>query len=151
MRRATFSIWMISAIACFTAAVPVAHAGGGMGEASDGVTTCRLILNGAPNQSQAVTVTDPYVSGDEMKVGAAVLVCDLAALAHTINNTPPTGSSVPTDQRNSATCYTVTGADQARFTETIVNPFANAPDATGTQDIQLGPIQLFCVPSNIAP
>jgi len=141
---------MILLIACFTAVAPPVYAGGGMGTGT-GATICRLILNGAPNQPQTVSVTDAFPGSnlDAVKVGAAVLLCDLDVASGLTVSGPPTGQ--PVTGSNSVTCYSLTGADPVRIGATIKDPFTEAfPGGTGTQAVQIGAIQLLCVPSLIS-
>src|SRR5712691_1877685 len=121
MVKARFVVAMISAIACFAVVTPPAHAGGGMG-AGDGLTTCRLILNGSPNQGQTVNVVDFVPGGDQVKVGAAVLLCDLPATGTRLAG-PVIGPSVGENVATSVTCYSISGADQARLAHRMKDPF----------------------------
>src|SRR5262249_53831331 len=116
----------ILAATLYVAALPAAHAGGGMGTPDAGVTTCRLVLNGSQNQPQTVSVVDGFVNGDVMKVNALVLICDLQAIGATQNTAqgvPSTGAPILPALRNAVACYTVTGADTARVLATIRDPF----------------------------
>jgi hypothetical protein len=149
MLKTRFVVSMISMIACFTAVAPV-YAGGGMG-AGTGATLCRFILSGAPNQPQTVRVADFFLGSnqDEVKVGAAVLLCDLDVASGSTVFGPPTGP--PVTDSTSVTCYSLAGADPARFGATMKDPFTEAfPGGTGTQAVQIGAIQLLCVPSVIS-
>jgi len=134
-------ISVLTMIGIFAVAAPLAHAGGGMG-AGSGTTTCRLVPS-APNQPQTVRIVDPLAT-DDVKVGAAVLVCDLAATGATLSG-PST--QTPPATPNAVTCYALGSADPGKFNATIT-------DAFGTnQTVKLGGIQLLCVPSlvNITP
>src|SRR5262249_62361188 len=88
-------------------------------------------------------------AGDQVKVGAAVLVCDLPATGSTLPPGPSTGSPISETVANSVTCYSVSGADPARIGATMKDPFTEVyPDqVAGTQAVQIGAIQLLCVPS----
>ena len=141
----TITAATVAATLCLVFALPAAHAGGGMGTGS-GATTCRLILNGSPNQPQLVSVIDPFVSGDIVKVNALVLLCDLPAVG-TTQNVPATGTPIPAAQQNSVACYTVTGADSARIVTTIRDPFTEVNSVNGAEHVALGAIQLLCVPA----
>ena len=136
MVKARLIVSVLSAIAMFSVVTPPAHAGGGMGQGA-GLTTCRLILNGAPNQGQTVSLVDFGTGGDQVKVGAAVLLCDVPATG-TRDAGPAIGPAI--GEPNSVTCYSVSGADRARIGATMQDPF-------GTQPVQIGAIQLLCVPS----
>jgi hypothetical protein len=151
MVMARLIVPVLSAIACFTVVATPAHAGGGMG-AGSGATLCRLILNGAPNQPQTVKVGDTFLGSgvDQVKVGAAVLLCDLAVLNGSTVSGPPTGNPVPESEATSTTCYSISGADAARIGATMTDPFTEV-NPPGTQAVEIGAIQLLCVPSVIAP
>jgi len=136
----------------YVAALPAAHAGGGMGTPDAGVTTCRMVLNGSQNQPQTVSVIDSFVNGDVMKVNALVLICDVPAIGATQNTAqgvPPTGPPIPPAQRNAVACYTVSGADTARILATVKDPFTEANAAGGVEHVALGQIQLLCVPTQL--
>jgi hypothetical protein len=134
----------MSLLGCLTLAMPAAHAGGGMG-AGSGVTTCRLVKGGT-KPPQIVSVTDPFVSGDVMKVGALALLCDLAAAGSTVNAdvVPPTGA--PILEPNAVACYLANG-DSARILTTVTDPFTEANSPTGSEQVVVGAIQLLCVPA----
>ncbi len=151
MIKARFVVAMISAIACFAVVAPPAHAGGGMGTGS-GVTTCRVILNGGPNQGQTVKLTDsmPGTNPDQVKVGAAVLVCDLAAIGTLVAGSGLGAPPVPPDSADSVTCYTLSGADQVRILATMTDGFTEVSSPNG-QPVQIGALQFMCVPSVIVP
>jgi len=142
--RGRLSIFAVSTIVILAIAVPLAHAGGGMGDPSDGLTTCRTILNGG-NQPQVLRVTDsltnaPAIPPDVVNVGVAAMVCDLGATAVRVSGpatTPPTFTA-PTV----VTCYAVGQADPSKVDATIIDLF-------GTHTVKLGGIQLFCVPSQV--
>ena len=146
MTNKTILAALLAAIVCLAFALPAAHAGGGMGTGS-GATTCRLVLNGSQNQPQAVSVIDPFVNGDLLKVNALALLCDLPAIGVTKSG-PATGTPVPEAQRTTVACYTVSGADSARVLATIHTPFTEAtPPLGGGEHVALGAIQLLCVPA----
>ncbi len=148
MVKTRFVVLMISAIALFTTLASAAHAGGGMG-AGTATSTCRVVLGGAPNQLQTIDLNDDFVSGDRVKVGAAVLLCDLAATGITTAG-PLTGNPITVTNATKVTCYSVSGADQAKIKATMRDPFTEAPlSSTGTQPVQIGAIQLLCVASEI--
>jgi hypothetical protein len=152
MMRRTIVAAALAAITGLTLATSVAHAGGGMG-AGAGVSTCRLIASGAANQPQSIAMVDPFtntndlpnISGDVVKINAAVLVCDLAATGVTVSG-PQTGSPIIETVANSITCYSVSGANSAKFNATIQDPFTEVV-STSPQQVVLGAIQFVCVPS----
>ena len=145
MMSKTITAATLAATICLAFALPSAHAGGGMG-AGSGVTTCRVVLNGSQNQPQLVSVTDPLVNNDVVKVNALVLLCDLPAIGVT-QNTPATGAPIPAGQASAVACYTVTGADTARIATTVRDPFTEANAVKGVEHVALGAIQLLCVPA----
>jgi hypothetical protein len=145
MMRKTFIAAALSMVVGLTFAMPAAEAGGGMGFGS-GASTCRLVLNGGPNQPQTVSITDAFVSDDAVKVGALVLLCDLPAIGETVAG-PATGTPIPEGERSAVACYAVTGADSARIATTVQDPFTTALATTGTKSVSLGAIQLLCVPA----
>jgi|ERR671937_2095270 hypothetical protein len=139
-----FAAGLAAVVASVTVGVPVALAGGGMG-AGSGVTTCRLIINGAANQPQTVGVVDSFTpTTDLMKVGIATLVCDIPAVGSTVSG-PATGTPVGVTA-NSVTCYSVASADSGKVPVTLRDPFTEATPAQ-TQQVTLGAIQFLCVPS----
>src|SRR5947207_11815026 len=101
MPRARHSILPLVIVSVFAAAVPFAHAGGGMGNSLSDTPnrTCRVIQNGA-SQPQRLTVIDAGTSGDAVTVGAAVLLCDLPAIATRtagpVTFEPPVGANAMT-------------------------------------------------------
>ncbi len=141
---------VLSVIAALTLAIPAAYAGGGMG-AGSGVTSCRLILNGPQNEPQQIKVIDGYTGGDTVKVGALTLLCDLPALASTVNNPPAPPTNLPAFPAppNSISCYALSSADAARINATLMDAFTTAgdPSRTATNSIAIGALQLICVPA----
>jgi hypothetical protein len=149
MGKARFVVSVLSAIAFFAVVASLADAGGGMGQGT-GASVCRLILSGAPNQPQTVRVGDFFLGSntDEVKVGAAVLLCDLDVSNGFTVAGPRTGT--PISPSTSVTCYTLSGADPARIQATMKDPFTEVfPGGNGSQAVQIGAIQLLCVPSAI--
>jgi hypothetical protein len=159
MTRTTLAIAMLLVATGFTLGIPTADAGGGMG-AGSGVTTCRFVASGAPNQPQSIAVVDPFVTvnelpnpntpGDVVKVNAAVLVCELLATAKTVSG-PATGGPIIETEATSTTCYAVSGSNPAKFNVTVKDPFTEVGAPSGVQSMVLGGIQLVCVPSITAP
>jgi len=141
----TITAAILAATISLVFAVPGALAGGGMG-AGSGVTTCRAVLNGSQNQPQLVSVTDPLVNSDVVKVNALVLLCDLPAIGVT-QNVPATGAPIPAGQKSAVACYTVTGADSARVATTVRDPFTEVNAVNGAEHVAVGAIQLLCVPA----
>lgn len=130
----------ISAIALLTLAVPLAHAGGGMGGGS-GTTACRTILNGLnPPQVLSLNV-DTLPEEQQVGVGPALLLCDLAALGTTANNAPPT---VPVSGTN-IVCYPLQGPNKGKDTATITDPFTASNPSSPSQTVTLGGLSLLCV------
>ncbi len=130
----------ISAIAILTLAVPLAHAGGGMGGGS-GTTACRIILNGQ-NPPQVLRLdVDTLPEAQQVGVGPALLLCDLAALGTTVNNAPPT---VPVTGTN-LVCYPVQAPNKTKDTVTITDPFTAANPSSPSQTVALGGVSLLCV------
>jgi hypothetical protein len=145
----TITAATLAATVCLVFALPAAHAGGGMGQGA-GMTTCRLVLNGSQNQPQTVSVTDPLVSGDVVKVNALVLLCDLAATGVTQNaseNVPSTGQPISPTDKQFVACYTVSAADTARVLTTVQDPFTEVNSAGGVAQVAVGSIALLCVPA----
>jgi len=138
---------MLAATVCLAFALPLAHAGGGMG-AGSGTTTCRVVLNGSQNQPQIVKLVDPFAT-DTLKVNALALLCDLPATGATQNfpSVPLTGTPIPENQANAVACYTVTAADTARILTTIRDPFTTANAVGQVEHVALGAIQLLCLPA----
>ena len=129
----------LSSLLALGLAASAADAGGAMGTAGS-TATCRMIQNGV-NPPQTVEITDPLTSpSDVVRVGAAVLLCDLAATGSTL---APGPSTVPiTTTPNAVTCYQAGAAEQAKIPATINDGF-------GTQSVKLGGIQLLCVISTV--
>jgi hypothetical protein len=141
MRSSKSFVVGLSIVAAVVAAVPLAHAGGGMGGGSLADVTapmaCRLILNAA-NQSQTIKIVDGFTSEDNVKVGAAVLLCQ-TGLASLVSG-PPTAALPSTVTPDSITCYNLGNADQLKQPVTFT-------DAFGEQQATLGGISVFCVPA----
>lgn len=132
----------ISAIALLTLAVPLAHAGGGMG-AGSGTTACRIILNGL-NPPQVLRLdVDTLPESQEVGVGPALLLCDLATLGTTVNSAPQT---VPVSGTN-IVCYPVQAPNKAKDTATITDPFTASNPSSSSQTVTLGGVSLLCVPA----
>jgi hypothetical protein len=134
----------ISAVALLTLAVPLAHAGGGMGT-GDGNTACRIILNGQnPPQVLSLNV-DTLPEAQQVGVGPALLLCDLAAFGSTVNNAPPT---VPVSGTN-IVCYSLQAApNKEKDTVTIIDPFTAATPSI-SQTVSLGGLSLLCVQAQV--
>jgi len=133
----------ISAIALLTLAVPLAHAGGGMGT-GDGNTACRIILNGQnPPQVLSLNV-DTLPEAQQVGVGPALLLCDLAAFGTTVNNAP---STVRVEGTN-IVCYPLQAPNKGKDTVTITDPFtASTPSIS--QTVTLGGLSLLCVQAQV--
>lgn len=143
---------VLSALACLTVALPAAIAGGGMGTGSN-LTTCRVVLNGAPNQYQIAKITDDFLTpetADTVKIGALALLCDLPAVGATQNPAPGTngtGTPVPLTINNSISCYSVSGAASAKISATVQDAFTTTFVSDATYGVTLGAIQFVCVPA----
>jgi hypothetical protein len=141
-------------ILCLAFAPPAAHAGGGMGTGGN-LTTCRVVLSGAPNQYQVAKIQDELLSSttaDTVKIGALSLLCDLPAVGTTLNPDSNslnggTGQPVTPSQVSRVSCYTVSGADPAKVPVTVQDAFTTTFDAAGTYGVVLGAIQFVCVPA----
>ena len=139
MRSSKSVIVGLSIVACFLSAIPGAHAGGGMGTGGTAEVTapmsCRVIVS-APNQPHTVSIVDGFTdTGDAVKVGAAVLYCQ-PAIATRLSGPVTSLISAP----DSITCYNLGGADQAKETVSLTDPF-------GQQTVVTGGISVFCVPA----
>jgi hypothetical protein len=145
MKRKTFVAAALSMLVGLMFGISSAEAGAGMG-AGSGATTCRVVLNGGPNRDQVVSIQDPFIGADVVKISALALLCDLPAIG-TRQSGSVTGTPIPDAQQAAVACYMVTGADGARIAETVQDPFTTANVATGTQSVTLGAIQFFCVPA----
>jgi len=139
MTRTRLLGW-ISAIALLILAAPVAHAGGGMGGGS-GTTACRLILNGQNPPHVLSLEVDTLPEAQQVGVGPALLLCELATLGTTVNNAPPT---VPVAGTN-IVCYQTQAPNKAKDTVTITDPFTASNPSSPSQTVSLGGVSLLCV------
>jgi hypothetical protein len=146
MIRKSFVAAAVATLACLTFVMPSAEAGGGMGQGA-GLTTCRLVVAGPP-QPQTVSVSDGFVSSDEVRVGALALVCDLPALGATVSGAP---TGAPLDASNAVACYVVRAAEGARIPTSITDPFTAVNTAEGIQPITLSSVQFICLPACLGP
>ena len=132
----------ISAIALLTLAVPLAHAGGGMGT-GDGNTACRIILNGQ-NPPQVLSLqVETLPEAQQVGVGPALLLCDLAAFGETVN-TKTAPKTAPVSGTN-IVCYPLQAPNKAKDTVTITDPFTASNPSSPSQTVELGGLSLLCV------
>ena len=107
-----------------------------------GVTTCRAVAN-APDQPQTIQLSD-FFGESTVAVATATFVCDLPATGDTVKGPETVVGPAADDPNAFVTCYTVRQSDRARLPATI-------EDAFGTQNVNVGAIQLLCVPSFVTP
>ena len=135
----------ISAIALLTLAVPLAHAGGGMGGGS-GTTGCRIIQNGVnPPQVLELSVTT-LADPQRVQVGPALLLCDLPTTGITVNNAPQT---IAVTNPTNIVCYPVEGPNSVKDSATITSPFPMSSSSNRTQTVTLGGVSLLCVQAEV--
>jgi len=152
MNRKMYLTAALAAFASLTVALPAAIAGGGMGPGSN-MTTCRVVLNGAPKQDQVAAIQDAFLTSetkDTVKIGTLALICDIPSVGTTLNPAPGTngtGNPVPLNTATSISCYSVGGADKARIPGTVQDAFTTTFDPAGTYGVTLGAIEFVCVPS----
>jgi hypothetical protein len=152
MSMKTFVGAITAALMGFAVAVPIVHAGGGMG-AGTNLTTCRIVQSGAPNQYQIAQIQDDFLSTtnkDTLKIGALTLLCDIGATGVTLNPAPGTagtGQPVPLTSATSVSCYSVSGADNTKIPVTVQDAFTTTFNPLGTYSVALGAIAFVCVPA----
>jgi hypothetical protein len=152
MSMKTFVGAITAALMGLTVAVPVVHAGGGMG-AGTNLTTCRIVQSGAPNQYQIAKIQDDFLStttADTLKIGALTLLCDIGATGVTLNPAPGTtgtGQPVPLTSATSVSCYSVSSADNTKIPVTVQDAFTTTFNSAGTYSVTLGAIAFVCVPA----
>ena len=152
MIRKIFVGAIVATVACLAVALPVVHAGGGMG-AGTNLTTCRLVQNGAPNQYQIAKIQDNFLStttADTLKIGSLSLLCEIPATGATLNpatGTTGTGQPVSLGIANSVSCYSVSSADTTKIPVTVQDAFTTTFDSAGTYGVTLGSIAFVCVPA----
>ena len=138
----------ISVIALLTLAVPLAHAGGGMG-GSGTVTACRIIVGGS-NPVQVVGVNIQSLPAEQvLQLGPPLLVCEEAG-ARTVNtDKAPQTVSVPVT--NSTVCYPVHGPSKLKNAVALEDPFTASNPTNPIQPVTLTGISLLCVQGNVTP
>jgi hypothetical protein len=140
MNRSRVVLAVLSAIAFVTVAVPFADAGGGMGTGA-GTLACRLVMDGR-NPVQVVSVdVQSLPAAQVVNTGPAVLVCESAG-AVTVNPPP---AAVEVDGANKLVCYPIQGANKAKDTATITDPFTASDPDDPSQAVTLGGLNLLCV------
>lgn len=146
----TFIAAAVVAVTALAVAPPLAHAGGGMG-VNSGMTTCRVVVSGAPKQFQVAAVQDSFLSADTkdtVNIGTLSLLCDLGAVGQTLNPAPgTTGTGAPPATPNSISCYSVGKAAKARIPVAVQDAFTTTFDSGGTYGVELGSIAFVCVPA----